>query len=138
MIVIVIGLLRTNLSGLYRHRRGLTRSRLQGRKYNIRIAKLVLHAKESPIRTRAGVLSLVSSHFNSPDDVYSPVVWIPPNPGLPQYPLNQASMMMSPARSLVFGIARRAPSSNTSMYLLRGIASGSARRPSHTIVGNIT
>ena len=63
MIVIVIGLLRTNLSGLYRHWRGLgfTWSRLQGRKYNIRIAKLVFHAKESPIRTRVEVLSLVSS-----------------------------------------------------------------------------
>ena len=57
MIVIVIGLLRTNLSGLYRHRRGLgfTWSRLQRRKYNIRIAKLVFHAKESPIRTRGEV-----------------------------------------------------------------------------------
>ena len=86
MIVIVIGLLRTNLSGLYRHRRGLgfTWSRLQGRKYNIRLAKLVFHAKESPIRTRAEVLSLVSSRFNSPDDVYSPAIRIPPNPGLPR------------------------------------------------------
>ena len=67
-IVIVIGLLRTNLSGLYRHQRGLgfTRSQLQGRKYNIRIAKLVFHAKESPIRTRDEVLSLVSSWSNSP------------------------------------------------------------------------
>ena len=86
MIVIVIGLLRTYPSVLYRHRRGLgfTWSRLQGRKYNIRIAKLVFHAKESPIRTRAGVLRLVSSRFNSPDDVYSPAVRIPPNPGLLQ------------------------------------------------------
>ena len=86
MIVIVIGLLRTNVSGLYRHRRGLgfTWSRLQERNYDIRIAKLVFHAKESPIRTRVGVLSLVSSRSNSPDDAYSPVVWIPPNPGLPQ------------------------------------------------------
>ena len=88
MIVIVIGLLRTNLSGLYRHRRGLgfTWSRLQGRKHNIRIAKLVVHAKESPIRTRAEVLSLVSSRFDSPDDVYSSAVRIPPNPGLPHIP----------------------------------------------------
>ena len=86
MIVIVIGLLRTNLSGLYGHRRGLgfTRSRLQGRKRNIRIAKLAFHAKESPIRTRAEVLSLVSSRFNSLDDVYSPAVRMPPNLGLPQ------------------------------------------------------
>ena len=86
MIVIVIVLLRANLSGLYRHRRGLgfTWSRLQGRKHNIQIAKVVFHAKESPIRTRAEVLSLVSSRFNSPDVVHSLVVRIPPNPGLPQ------------------------------------------------------
>ena len=91
MTVIVIGFLRTNLSGLYRHRRGLgfTWSRLQGRKYNIRIAKLVFHAKESPIRTRAGVLSLVSSRFNSLDDVYSPALQIPPNPGLPHPPFTK-------------------------------------------------
>ena len=63
MIVIVIGILRTNLSGLYRHRRGLgfIWSRLQGRKYNIRITKLAFHAKESPIRTRDKVFNLVSS-----------------------------------------------------------------------------
>ena len=85
MIVIVIALLRTNLSGLYRHLRGLgfTWSRLQGRKYNTRIAKLAFHAKESPIRTRDGVLSLVSSRSNNSDEVYSPAVRIPPNPGLP-------------------------------------------------------
>ena len=86
MIMIVIVLLRTNFSGLYRHRRelGFTWSRLQGRKYNIRIAKLAFHAKESPIQTRAEVLSLVSSHFNSSDDVYSLAVRIPPYPGLPR------------------------------------------------------
>ena len=86
MIVIVIGLLRTILFGFYRHQRWLvfTWSRLQGRKYNIRIAKLAFHAKESPIQTRDGVSSLVSSRSNSPDDVYSPAVRIPPNPGLPQ------------------------------------------------------
>ena len=106
MIVIVIGLLRTNLSGLYRHRRGLgfTWSRLQGRKHNIRIAMLAFHAKESPIRTWAEVLSLVSSHFDSPDDVYSSTVRKPPNTELPQLPVIQASMTMSPTRSLVFDI----------------------------------
>ena len=85
MIMIVV-VLRTTPSGLYRHRRGLgfTQSRLQRRKSNVRIAKLVFHAKESPIRTRDEVLSLVSSHFNSPDEVYSQAVRIPPNPGLPQ------------------------------------------------------
>ena len=54
------------------------------KEYNIQIAKLAFHAKESPIRTRVEVLSLVSSRFNSPDDVYSPAVRIPSNPGLPQ------------------------------------------------------
>ena len=80
--------LRTKPSGLYRHRRGLgfTWSRLQRRKYNIRIAKLVFHAKESPIQTRDRVLSLVSSRSNSPDKAYSPAVWIPPNPRLPHAP----------------------------------------------------
>ena len=51
---------------------------------NIRIAKLSFHAKESPFRTRDGVLSLVSSRSNSLDEVYSPVVRGPPNPRLPQ------------------------------------------------------
>ena len=55
----------------------------------IRIAKLAFHAKESPIRTRAEVLSLVSSRFNSPDVVQSPAVQIPPNPGHPQGVLDQ-------------------------------------------------
>ena len=56
MIVIVIGLLRTNLSGLYRHQRGLgfTRCQLQGRKYNIRIAKLVFHISSILIKREVG------------------------------------------------------------------------------------
>ena len=85
MIVLIIPI-QTKPSGLYRHRRGLgfTQSRLQRRRSNIRIAKLVFHAKESPIRTRDEVLSLVSSRSNSPAKVYSPAVRIPPNPGLPQ------------------------------------------------------
>ena len=85
---VVIVLIRTKLSGLYRHRRGLgfTWSRLQGRKYNIRIAKLVFHAKESPIRTRDEVLSLASSRSYSPAKVYSSAVRTPPTPGLPQRP----------------------------------------------------
>ena len=79
MILIVL-VLRTKPSGLYRHRRGLgfTQSQLQRRKSIIRIAKLVFHAKESPIRTRDEVLSLVSSRSNSPAKVYSPAVRIPP------------------------------------------------------------
>ena len=82
MIVLV---LRTKPSGLYRHRTvlGFTQSRLQRRKSNIRIAKVVFHTKESPIRTRDEVLSLVSSWSNSPAKVYSPAVRLPPNPGLP-------------------------------------------------------
>ena len=125
MIVIVIGLLRTNLSGLYRHRRGLgfTWSRLQGRKYNIRIAKLVFHAKESPIRTRAGVLRLVSSRFNSPDDVYSPAVRIPPNPGLPQPPRGRDKMTYQPAPPRQFTTARG------NMQDLRDILENNAGQP---------
>ena len=81
-MMIMIVPIRTKPSGLYRHRRGLgfTQSRLQRRKYNIGIAKLVFHAKESPIRTRDEVLSLVSSRSISPAKVYSPAVRIPPNP----------------------------------------------------------
>ena len=62
MIMIVV-VLRTKPSGLYRHRRGLG---LHGVSYkegdlHIRIAKLAFHAKESPIRTRDEVFNLVSS-----------------------------------------------------------------------------
>ena len=67
---------------------------------HIRIAKLAFHAKESPIRTRDEVFNLVSSYSRSPTKGYSPAIRTPPNPGLPQWPLNQASMTMSPARSL--------------------------------------
>ena len=86
MNVIVIVLLRTKLSGLYRHQRGLELHRVGYKEgdLHIHIAKLAFHAKESPIRTRAEVLSLVSSRFNSPNVVHSPAVRIPPNPGLPQ------------------------------------------------------
>ena len=62
MIVLIVPI-RTKPSSLYRHRKGLgfTQSLLQRRKSNIRIAKLVFHAKESPIRTRDEVFNLVSS-----------------------------------------------------------------------------
>ena len=85
-MMIMIVPLWTKPSGLYRHRRGLgfTQSRLQRRKSNIRIAKLVFHAKESPIRTQDEVLILVSSRPNSPAKVYSSTVLIPPNLGIPQ------------------------------------------------------
>ena len=62
MIMIVL-VLRTKPSGLYRHRRGLGLHRVgysEGNLY-IRIAKLAFHAKESPIRTRGKVFYLVSS-----------------------------------------------------------------------------
>ena len=85
-MMIMIVLLRTKPSGLYRHRRGLGLHRVgyKGGDLHIRIAKLAFHTKESPIRTRDEVLSLVSSQFNSPAKVYSPAVRIPPNAGLPQ------------------------------------------------------
>ena len=107
MPVIVIGLLRSNLSGLYRHRRGLefTWSQLQGRKHNIRITKLAFHAKVSPIQTRDEVLSLVSSRFNSPDVVHSPAVRIPPNPGIPQRaPPIQTDCLITSSRGQAFTI----------------------------------
>ena len=85
MIMIVV-VLQTKPSGLYRHRRGqgLHRVGYKGVDLHIRIAKLAFHAKESPIRTRDEVLTLVSSRSNSPAKGYNPAVRIPPNPGLPQ------------------------------------------------------
>src|SRR3954469_24692406 len=85
MIVVVLW---TKPSGLYRHQRGLGLHRVgyKGGDLHIRIAKLAFHAKESPIRTRDEVFNLVSSCSNSPAKGYSPVVRIPPNPGLPQSP----------------------------------------------------
>ena len=61
MIMIVL-VLRTKPSGLYRHRIGLGLHRVgyKGGDLHIRIAKLAFHAKESPIQTRDDVLSLVS------------------------------------------------------------------------------
>ena len=62
--MVMIGVvLRTKPSGLYRHWRGLGLHRVgsKGGDLHIRIAKLAFHAKESPIRTRDEVLSLVSS-----------------------------------------------------------------------------
>ena len=62
MIMIVV-VLWTKPSGLYRHRRGLGLHRVGYREggLHIRIAKLAFHAKESPIRTRDEVFNLVSS-----------------------------------------------------------------------------
>ena len=60
MIVVV---LRTKPSGLYRHRRGLGLHTVsyKGGDLHIRVTKLAFHAEESPIRTRDGVFDLVSS-----------------------------------------------------------------------------
>ena len=62
MIMIVV-VLRTKPSGLYRHRRGLWLHRVgyKGGDLHIRIAKLACHAKESPGRTQDEGLNLVSS-----------------------------------------------------------------------------
>ena len=62
MIMIVL-VLQTKPSGLYRHLRGLGlhRAGYKGGDLHIRIAKLAFHAKESPIRTRYEVFNLVSS-----------------------------------------------------------------------------
>ena len=62
MIMIVL-VLRTKPSGLYRHRRGLGLYKVGYRERNlhIRIAKLAFHAKETPIRTWDKVFYLVAS-----------------------------------------------------------------------------
>ena len=62
MIVVV---LQTKPSGLYRHWRGLGLHRVgyKGGDLHIRIAKLAFHAKESPIRTRDEISIL---HLHSP------------------------------------------------------------------------
>ena len=62
MIVIVV-VLRTKPSDVYRHRWGLGLHRVgyKGGYLHIRIAKLAFHAKESPTRTRDEVFNLVSS-----------------------------------------------------------------------------
>ena len=62
MIMIVV-VLRTKPSGLYRYRRGLGLHKVGYREedLHIRIANIAFHAKESPIRTRDEVFNLVSS-----------------------------------------------------------------------------
>ena len=85
MIMIVV-VLRTKPSGLYRHWRGLGLQKVGYREGNLHVqfAKLAFHAKESPTRTRDEVFNLVSSLFNSPAKVYSTAVRGPLNLGLPQ------------------------------------------------------
>ena len=101
-MIMIVFVLRTKPSGLYRHRRGLGLNRVGYREGNlhIRISRLAFHAKESPTRTREEVFCLVSLYPNSLTHVYSPAVRGPLNPGLPQYPLNEASMTMSPTHRL--------------------------------------
>ena len=67
MIMIVV-VLQTKPSGLYRHWRGLGLHRVSYREgdLHIQIAKLAFHAKETPTRTRDEVFNLVSSQSNSP------------------------------------------------------------------------
>ena len=62
MIMIVV-VLRTKPSGLYKHWRGLGLHRVgyKGGDLHIRIAKFAFHAKESPTRARDEVFNLVSS-----------------------------------------------------------------------------
>ena len=86
MIMIVVLVLQTKPSGLYRHRRGLGLHRVGYKEGNIhfQIANLAFHAKESPTQTRDEVFNLVSSQSNSPAKVYSPVVRGPANLGLTQ------------------------------------------------------
>ena len=62
MIMIVV-VLRTKPSSLYRHRRGLGLHIVgyKGGDLHIRIAKLAFHAKESPIWTWDEVFNLASS-----------------------------------------------------------------------------
>ena len=85
-MIMIIVVLRTKPSGLYRHRRGLGLHQVGYREGNlhIRIAKLAFHAKESPTRTRDEVFYLVSSYPDSLAYAYSPAVRGPLNPGLPQ------------------------------------------------------
>ena len=63
MVMIVVLVLRTKPSGLYRHRRelGLHIVGYEEADLHIRIAKLAFHAKESPIRTWDEDFNLVSS-----------------------------------------------------------------------------
>ena len=61
--MIMIILLQTKPSGLYRHRRGLGLHKVgyKGGDTHIRIAKIAFDAKESPTRTWDEVFNLVSS-----------------------------------------------------------------------------
>ena len=62
---------RTKSSGLYRHREdlGLHKVGYKGKESTYSVAKLAFHAKESTIRTRERVFSLVSSQPISPAHV---------------------------------------------------------------------
>ena len=79
-MILILVVLRTNPSGLYRHGggQGYTESVTMVGDLHIRIAKLAFHAKESPIRTRDEVFNLVSSQSWSPADDDSPAIQTPP------------------------------------------------------------
>ena len=84
MIMIVV-ILRTKPSGLYRHRRGLGlhRGGYKGGDLHIRIAKLAFHAKESPTRNRT-MSSILYLHSPTVRPKY--IVW------LSEHPLIQGSL----------------------------------------------
>ena len=62
-MVLIVLVLWTKPSSLYRHRRGIGLHKVgyKGGDLHIRITKLAFYAKESPIRTRDEVFNLVSS-----------------------------------------------------------------------------
>ena len=62
-MIMIVPVLQTKPSSLYRHRRGLGLHRVgsKGGDLHIRIGKLAFHAKESPTRTRDEAFNLVSS-----------------------------------------------------------------------------
>src|SRR3954464_15442858 len=78
----------------------VTQSQLQGRRSTYPYCQACLPRQgESHPDTGQSLQSCIFI-VHSPTKGYSPAVRIPPNPGLPQYPPNQASMTMSPARRL--------------------------------------
>ena len=92
----------TKPSGLYRHRRGPGLYKVGYRERNLHIGMPSLPSTPRKVpsghRWESSVLHL---HCPSVRPTYhSPEARGPPNPGLPQYPRNQASMTRCPARKL--------------------------------------
>ena len=78
-MVMIVVVLRTKPSGLYRHQRGLGLHRIGYIEMNLHIltAKIAFHAKESPLRTRDEVFYLV---FHSPTDRHTHIVRLSEDP----------------------------------------------------------